>query len=140
MRSIEGNRWEAAYWDEYLREFGPVAYVEARYPLRRNPKGRGTMEFTASIIGTRTVNIPLDNLDEEVAAALDNELLGSELEDVSVDEFKPVDDIEVEVKFSGELTVTIDENDIERLARDEVEQALSNVGVDSFDIDSLEQR
>jgi len=137
MRSIEGDGWEAAYWDEYLAEFGPVAYIEARYTLAPQPKGHD-MDFTASISGTRTVNISLDNLDEEVANALDNELSGSDLESVSVENFD-APDIEVEVKFSAELSVTIDEDDLERLARNEVEQALSNAGVDDFDIESLDQ-
>ena len=31
MRVQDEDTWEAEYWDEYLREFGRAAYIEARY-------------------------------------------------------------------------------------------------------------
>jgi len=30
MRTADEDTWEAEYWDEYLDEFGPEAYIEAR--------------------------------------------------------------------------------------------------------------
>jgi hypothetical protein len=38
MRVWDEATWEADYWDEYLREFGPGAYVEARYMDTRAPQ------------------------------------------------------------------------------------------------------
>lgn len=31
LRDSEWYVWEAEYWSDYLADFGPVAYVEARY-------------------------------------------------------------------------------------------------------------
>jgi len=31
MRPQDEDTWEAEYWDEILRDFGPSAYIEARF-------------------------------------------------------------------------------------------------------------
>jgi hypothetical protein len=31
MRTADEETWEAEQWDEYLDEFGPEGYIEARY-------------------------------------------------------------------------------------------------------------
>lgn len=31
MRVWDEQTWESEYWDDYLKEFGVEAYVEARY-------------------------------------------------------------------------------------------------------------
>jgi hypothetical protein len=31
MRPADEETWEQEYWDDYLNEFGPEAYVEARF-------------------------------------------------------------------------------------------------------------
>jgi hypothetical protein len=33
MRTADEDTWEAEQWDEYLKEFGRAAYIEARYEL-----------------------------------------------------------------------------------------------------------
>jgi hypothetical protein len=43
MRPADEETWEQEYWDDYLNEFGPEAYVEARFgtePLQNMERNR----------------------------------------------------------------------------------------------------
>ena len=143
MRPADEDTWEVEYWDELLHEFGVSAYIEARLEAlghgAPNAREEHDMEFNVSIIGTKEVNIALENLDEEVANALDNELSGSDLEDVSIEEFDPPEDVDIEVKFTASVTVELDQADLEQLVRDQVESTLGNAGVTDFDIDTIDE-
>ena len=43
MRPDDEATWEADYWDEYLAEFGPGAYVDARYEPTKGDENRGPL-------------------------------------------------------------------------------------------------
>jgi|KBSSwiS6_1023812.scaffolds.fasta_scaffold241924_1 hypothetical protein len=98
------------------------------------------MDFTVNISGTKNVEIELGDLDDDASNALDNELSGSDLEDVSIEEVT-VDGgtaVQAEVRFTASLLVELEDDDIEQLVRDNASDALSSAGVHDFDIDSID--
>jgi hypothetical protein len=141
MSPTDDDTWEAEYWDELLREFGVAAYIEAReqqlaaYGHERKDR---TMEFTVSITGRKEVNLALENLFEDVANTLDNDLAGSDLENVDLSEFD-TPDIDITVSFTADLRVELDSSDLEQLVRDQAENTLANAGITDFDIDTVDE-
>lgn len=98
------------------------------------------MDFTVSVIGTKNVDIELNDLDDLASDVLDTELVGSDLEDVDIEEVT-IDGgttIEAEVRFTANITVTLEDSDIEDLVRHQAENVLSESGVHDFDIDSID--
>jgi hypothetical protein len=137
MRSVEDDGWEAGYWDDILHEFGVAGYIEARYGAQER---RSSMDFTVSISGTKTISVDIDGdtIGDAAGQVFENET--GDLNDVIINDLSvETEQVEVVIDFSATLNIELDDEDIDRLVRNEAENALSNAGVDDFDIDSVDQ-
>jgi hypothetical protein len=64
VRVQDEDTWEAEYWDEFLREFGGAAYIEARY------QGQRAVELEPGACDSDDLDVFTPSVTNEFAAAL----------------------------------------------------------------------